>query len=121
MRAEEIIFLLLVLPGLGDVYRNPTALLGIELRPAVITGNFAGILVFRQRETDLEFRWNVLRPGHGDKHRMEVGAVAAFGVAGPQRVSFAPAAAALVIAHGREGIVIERASSVHLRHARFHL
>src|SRR5690349_13948880 len=80
MRAEEVVFLLLVLPGFGDVHWNPAALLRIELRPAVITGNLSGILVIRQREADLELRWNMLRPGHGNKHRMEVGAVAPFGV-----------------------------------------
>ena len=41
MCAEEIILLAWVLPGFGDIYRNPSVVRVIELGPAVVTGNVA--------------------------------------------------------------------------------
>src|SRR5438105_1581382 len=109
MRAEEVIFLFLMLPGFRDVYREPAALLRVKLSPAVIAGNLRRIFTFRQRETDLESGRNVLRVGHGDQDRMKIGAIAALRITGPQGIALAPAGSALVVAHGGERVIVERA------------
>jgi hypothetical protein len=56
VRAEEVIAFLLVLPRLGDVYGDPALSAGVEVRPAVITGDLRGQLVGGKWEPDLEAR-----------------------------------------------------------------
>ena len=41
VRAKEIFLLLLVLPRFRDIHREPATLVGVELRPAVISGDLA--------------------------------------------------------------------------------
>ena len=44
MRAVKVAPSSLVLPGLGDIYRDPALSVDVEVRPAVITGNLGGLL-----------------------------------------------------------------------------
>src|SRR5215471_18681876 len=109
MRAEEVITLLLVLPGFGDVDGYPSAIARVKLRPAVIAGNFALALVRRKRKPDLEPAGDLLRARHRDKERMKVGTVAPLRVARPESVAVSPAGAGLVIAHVGQRVIVERA------------
>src|SRR5215471_12355323 len=52
--AKEILLLLLVLPCFRDIHREPAALMAVELRPAVISGNLARVLTFGDGEANLE-------------------------------------------------------------------
>src|SRR5882724_3773511 len=107
--------LLLVLPCFGNVDGNPSGLVDIELRPAVVTGNLGRMLVRREGKANLEARWNLLRSRHRHEYGMEIGAIAAFRITGPQRVPVAPAGAAFVITHGAEDVLINRVCLVELR------
>src|SRR6266403_5324083 len=104
MGSKEIVVFLLVLPGFRNVDGHPSDRVKIELCPAVIAGNFRRCLIGRQRKSDLKSRRNFLRPGHGYKNRMEVGAISVLGIAGPERVSVAPAGTGLVVLHGAEDV-----------------
>src|SRR5208337_4222127 len=52
-----------------------------------------------------------------NKQRVEVGAVAALGIASPERVSAAPAGAALVVLHGAEDVLVEGAGALEVGRA----
>src|SRR6266478_6853847 len=103
-----------MLPGFGDVDGNPSHLVDVELGPAVVTGDFGGVLVGREGEADLEARRNVLRTRHRHEDGVEVGAVAALGVAGPKCVAVSPPGAGLVVSHGGKDVVVDRARLVEL-------
>src|SRR5437868_11405154 len=64
---KKEVALLRMLPRFGDVHRNPSLISGVEVGPAVIPGNFAGMLVCRKWESNFEKRWNSLRARHGDE------------------------------------------------------
>src|SRR5271157_2700828 len=104
--AKEIVFLLLGLPCLRDVHRNPSGPGGIKLSPAVIAGNVALVLVLGKREADVEARGNTVSAQHADKRRVEIGAVAVLGIAGPHRVSTAPTGARLIVAEGCKQVIV---------------
>src|SRR4029077_1758932 len=112
MCAKEVLLLLLVLPRFGNIHREPAAFAGVKLRPAMVAGNLARILAFRQRQSPFKARGNLLRTRHRDKNGMEVRAVAVLGVTGPERVPRSPASASLVISHGGEGVIIEGAAFI---------
>src|SRR3954447_3561729 len=90
--------LLRVLPCFGDVDGNPSVIAGVEIGPAVVAGDFARVFICGYRKADLEARRNLLRAGHRNEERVEIGAVAPFCVACVESVSVSPACAALVIA-----------------------
>ena len=48
VRSEEVVALLRMLPRLGDVDRNPSLAVDVEIGPAVIAGDLGGMLVGRQ-------------------------------------------------------------------------
>src|SRR5713101_8603542 len=107
VRAKEIVALGGVLPGLRSVHRHPAEALEVELGPAVVARYVAFGLVLRQGKADLEAGGDAFEAHHADKHRVEVGAVAALGRAGPDGVTAAPALARLVIAHRGDHIVVD--------------
>src|SRR5690242_788850 len=63
--AEKEFSLFRVLPGFRDIHGHPSAVLGVEVGPAVIAGNLTGVLVGRKRKSDLKARGNTLRARHG--------------------------------------------------------
>ena len=67
VRAKKVVPLFLVLPRLGNIHWNPSMLWLKEFRPAVISGDFCGVLVLRQRKSNFKPRRNILRPRHGDE------------------------------------------------------
>jgi hypothetical protein len=67
VRAKEIIAFVWMLPGFRNVHWNPSFSIDIEIGPAVISGDLAGMLVRRKRESDLEARWDALRARHSDE------------------------------------------------------
>src|SRR5205085_12360987 len=83
--------------------------------------NLRRILAFRQWEPNFEPDRNVLRAGHGNEDRVKIGAIAALRITGPESIALAPSSATLVITHGGEGVVIERAGFFHFRHFRLYL
>src|SRR5882672_3019519 len=107
MCAEEVVMLLLMFPRFGDVDRNPAGGIDVELSPAVVPGDIRARLVGGQRESDLEACRNFLRTSHRHEDRVEVRAVAALRIAGPERVSMAPAGAGLVVLHGAENVLVD--------------
>ena len=112
MGAEEVVTLLRVLPGLGNVYRNPSLAVDVELGPAVVSSDLGGVLVGRQRESDLEAGRDALGSSHGNEQGMEVSAVAFLRVAGIEHVAATPARSGLVVAHGGEDVVVNGAGFV---------
>jgi glutamate formiminotransferase len=56
------------------------------------------VFIGGERETDLEARGNFFSPRHGNKHRVEIGAVPVPGIAGPERVTVSPALPGLGLA-----------------------
>src|SRR6266576_6133778 len=107
--------LLLVLPRLGNIDGNPSDLVNIELRPAVVTRDLCRRLIRREREANLEAGRNLLRTRHRHENGMEISAVAALRITGPQRVPVSPPGAALVVTHGAEDVLINRVRLVELR------
>ena len=105
--SEEIVPLLLVLPRLRDVYRNPTMRRLEEIGPAVIAGDLGGVLVRRQGKSNFKARGNSLGARHGDEQRMKIGTVAFLGIAGIEHVAVPPARAGLVVAHGSKDVVVD--------------
>src|SRR5207245_11779181 len=97
MFSKKIFFLLGMLPGLRNIDGYPPVLGIEELCPAVIAGNFGGLLVRKQRKPDFKSRRDTLRPRHGDKERMEVGTIAPLRIASPNHVPVPPVRAGLVI------------------------
>src|SRR5713226_631520 len=65
------------------------------------------MLVSRQRKPNFEARRNSGRPHHADKQRVEIGAVAALGRAGPYRIAVTPTGAGLVVAHSGDDEVVD--------------
>src|SRR5690348_17201369 len=102
--------LLRVLPGFRDIHRYPSMILGVEVGPAVIAGNFTGVLVAWQRKSDLEASGNALRARHRYEEGMEVGAVPALGIARVQGIAMSPAGPALVVTHVGQHILVKHAS-----------
>src|SRR5712692_325552 len=93
VRPEEVIALGRILPSFRGVRGHPAETIQIELGPAVVAGNVSFGLVLRQRKADLEPGWNTGGAHHPDEQRVEIGAVAALGRAGPNGVAAAPALA----------------------------
>ena len=60
MRAKEVVALFLMLPGFRDIDWYPSPIVGIELGPAVVTGNFALAVVIGKGKTDFKTARNVL-------------------------------------------------------------
>src|SRR5215510_5873114 len=60
VRAKEVVFLLRVFPRFRNVHRDPAALTGVELRPAVISSNLRRVTVFRHWRTP----FRILREKH---------------------------------------------------------
>src|SRR5205807_7435509 len=104
---EKVAFLVRMLPCFGGIHGNPSVRLQIKLRPAVITGNGSSMLVGREREPDFETRWNSRGSEHANEKGVEIGAVAAFGRARPNRIAVAPARAGFVIAHSSFHVVVD--------------
>src|SRR5437660_1242695 len=107
MSSKEIVPLFLMLPGLGDVYGNPSIFGFEEIGPAVIAGNLRRMFVGWQRKANFKPRRNALRTHHGDEKRMEISAVALLGVASVQHIAAPPAGAGFVVTHGGEDVVVD--------------
>src|SRR6266446_2449414 len=97
--AEVVIAHFRVLVGFGDIDGNPILAFGLELGPAMIAGHFAAAALFGQRETDLEFGWNLLSASKRNEHAVKIGAVSVAGITGPVRIAPTPAGPFLAITH----------------------
>jgi hypothetical protein len=105
--AEEIVALGGIFPRFGGVNGNPAKAIEVELCPAVIAGDVAFGLRFGERETNFKARGNPGSAHHADEERVEIGAIAALGSAGPDGVAAAPAFAGLVVAHGGDDVIVD--------------
>src|SRR5690242_18344438 len=112
MRAKEVVALIRVLPGFRDIYRYPAQIGHIKIRPAMITGNLAGVAVGWNWEANFEARWNFLRTRHRDKQGMKVSAVSPLDVTGINRVAPAPAGATFIILHILKYVLVQGVSLV---------
>src|SRR5437667_198332 len=57
--AKEVVMLFLVLPCFGNIDGNPSDLVNIELRPAVVTRDLCRMLIRREGEANLEASRNL--------------------------------------------------------------
>src|SRR5271157_6086990 len=72
----------------------------------MIARDISLVLAFRQREADVEPGGNVVSTQHADERRVEIGAVAVLGVAGPNRIPSAPTRTRLIVAEGSKKIIV---------------
>src|SRR5260221_313161 len=94
---EIVVVTVRMLRRLGRIDRHPHSA-GVELRPAVVAGNIAGLRC-ANRKANREARRDSAGARESDEQRMEVSAVAAPDVASIERVATAPTSAALVVLH----------------------
>src|SRR5271169_4017179 len=112
-RAEKVIVLGRILPGFGDIHRNPARAAHIKFRPTMVTGDFTLLRVFGKREADFKPGGDVFRAHHGNKQRVKISAIAVLRIARPKRIAAPPARARFVIAQSFENVIIERVRLLH--------
>ena len=103
---EEIIAPGGIFRGFGSIDGNPAGSVEVELGPAVVAGDITFGFGFGERETDFEARGDARSAHHANEERVEIGAIAALGSAGPNCVAAAPTFAGLVVMHGGNDVVI---------------
>src|SRR5579871_4150795 len=64
----------------------------------------------RQGKANIKARRDFFSAGQSHEKRMEIGAIAMLGIAGPDRVASTPACSGFVITHVMENVVVKRVS-----------
>src|SRR5208283_5469666 len=89
-RPKEVVMLLGILPGLGNIHGHPTHAIHKKLRPAVIAG-YRALCSSGHGETYFEPCRDSLGARQRDEQRMEIGAIAVLGIAHTKRIAAPPA------------------------------